>query len=111
MWTPATRREHNRDELRHATDPTKAEWEDIDPISAHRGDNREKAHAAARDRRRDLLRSAVRLSLVEESDRSAAMGETDDDKGKTGHRSGAEDGCLALVNTISPRIAFRNLCH
>ena len=32
MWTPATRRQHNRDGLRYETDLTDAEWSLIEPL-------------------------------------------------------------------------------
>ena len=32
MWTPATRRQHNRDQLRYGSDLTDAEWEIIAPF-------------------------------------------------------------------------------
>src|SRR3954469_20906951 len=32
MWTPATRRQHSRDELRYETDLTDAEWALLEPI-------------------------------------------------------------------------------
>src|SRR5688572_24740667 len=32
MWTPATRRHHNRDQLRYGSDLTDAEWEIIAPF-------------------------------------------------------------------------------
>jgi putative transposase len=31
MWTPTTRRQHNRDHLRYGSDLTDAEWEIIAP--------------------------------------------------------------------------------
>ena len=32
MWTPATRRQHNRDHLRYGSDLSDAEWENIAPF-------------------------------------------------------------------------------
>ena len=32
MWTPATRRQHSRDELRYETDLTDAEWALLEPL-------------------------------------------------------------------------------
>jgi Putative transposase of IS4/5 family (DUF4096) len=32
MWTPATRRQHSRDDLRYETDLTDAEWALIAPL-------------------------------------------------------------------------------
>jgi transposase len=32
MWTPATRAEHNRDDLRYPTDLTDAEWQILAPL-------------------------------------------------------------------------------
>ena len=32
MWTPATREQHSRDELRYSTDLTDAEWDVVAPL-------------------------------------------------------------------------------
>ena len=32
MWTPTTRQQHSRDELRYLTDLTDAEWGIIEPL-------------------------------------------------------------------------------
>src|SRR3954465_14277179 len=32
MWTPTTRRQHSRDELRYETDLTDAEWALLEPV-------------------------------------------------------------------------------
>ena len=70
MWTPATRRQHNRDHLRYGSDLTDAGVGDPCVVHASRSENGATAPVDdARDRERDLLCAAVRLQLA-----SAAQG-------------------------------------
>ena len=64
MWTPETRAEHDRDDLRYPSDLTDAEWQVLAPLCRRPPRPAASLVADAGTDQRDLLRSARRCSVA-----------------------------------------------
>lgn len=73
MWTPATRRQHNRESLRYETDLTDREWDLISPMMPEVARTGRPSLAAAWDHERDFLRHARRHRLATSAVRLSAQ--------------------------------------